>query len=354
MPDIVRVGVIGCGAIAQIMHLPYLQELPQFEIGAVCDLSPSVVETVGNKYGVARRYTDYRALLDQRDLDAVLVANLEHYPVALAALEAGKHVFVEKPMTFNLAEADALVAAAEERRLVLMCGYMKCYDPGYEWALPLLQSMADLRLIRIHDFSGNSIVNREIYDLVQARDVPADIVRASQERIQASMIQAIGAERAHLVDAYSQLLGLASHDAAILRRAFGDPERISFADVFAGRFTVATLDYGANTRCHWECGTIAERKGWDEQLVAYGSERIVEVQFPFPYLRNEATMVNIVEMEGESRVEKRVLASYDEAFKREWRHFYTCVTEGKMPITSGRQARGDLALLIGMIQAVQL
>ena len=54
-----RVGVVGCGQIAQIMHLPFLTELPLFRVTALCDLSPTVVETVGERFAVRARFTDF-------------------------------------------------------------------------------------------------------------------------------------------------------------------------------------------------------------------------------------------------------------------------------------------------------
>lgn len=346
------VGVVGCGQIAQIMHLPYLQELGEFRIGALCDISPHVRNAVGDRYGVARRYADHRDLLALPDIDAVLILTKDHADIAIDAAEAGKHVLVEKPMCFNLAEADRLIAAARRNRVKLMVGYMKCYDPGYEWALTRFRSMQGIRLIRMHDFGGSSAVNREIYDLYLPTDVPQQVLAESEEKVRASMVEAIGADRADLVDAYAQLLGLCSHDASILRRAFGDPDRILYADVYDKRFVLATMSYGAETRCVWECGTSPERKGWDETLSAYSAQQVVEVQFPFPYLRNAATMVNVTEMENGALIQKSVLASYDEAFKREWRHFYRCIVEDQEPITNGEQARADIALLIDIIKAV--
>ena len=68
-----RVGVVGLGEIAQISHMPFLQELPYFEIGAICDLSPTVLEKIGEKYSVSERYTDYQKMVKQDDLDLSLI-----------------------------------------------------------------------------------------------------------------------------------------------------------------------------------------------------------------------------------------------------------------------------------------
>ena len=82
-----RVGVVGCGLIAQIAHLPHLQELSQlFEISAICATSPSRLDHVGQRYNVPKRYLDYRELVEQ-DLDAVFVLTRHHADIAIAAAE---------------------------------------------------------------------------------------------------------------------------------------------------------------------------------------------------------------------------------------------------------------------------
>src|SRR6187397_2394766 len=102
-----RTGVIGCGTVAQIMHLPYLHSLPDlFEIAAISDLSPKLAQAMGEKYGVpaTHRFGDYHQML-RSDIDAVLVLSSgSHAPQVLAAIQAGKHVLVEKPLCFTMRE----------------------------------------------------------------------------------------------------------------------------------------------------------------------------------------------------------------------------------------------------------
>jgi predicted dehydrogenase len=351
---VLRVGVIGCGQIAQIMHLPYLHELPGFEIGAVCDLSAARVEAVGRHYGVERRFTDYRRLLEVRELDAVLVTTRDHAQVSIDAANAGKHVMTEKPIGFNLDEADRVIAAAQQNRVKLMVAYMKRYDPSYEWSLGAFTAMKDVRLIRIHDFGGEFGINNEIYDLFPAPDVPADAGAEEDERMRAAQVAAIGADRAQLQATYNGLLHLCTHDATVLRGAFGDPRAVLYADIYAGPFCVAVLDYGEGRRCVWESGYVRQTTPWDERLTAYGADAIVEVRFPYPYLHNGETVVNVRRMEDGVYVEKNVVASYDEAFKREWRHFHACVTEDRTPLTSGEEGRADVAMLIDVVKAVRV
>ena len=105
----VRIGVVGCGAIAQIQHLPNLTALREaFEVTVVCDRSPALAEAVAKAFHVPAHVTDFRQVLDM-DVEAVLLCHTDpKTEVAVAAFEAGKHVFIEKPMCFSLREADAI------------------------------------------------------------------------------------------------------------------------------------------------------------------------------------------------------------------------------------------------------
>jgi predicted dehydrogenase len=100
-----RIGIVGCGEVTQIMHLPSLNQLAeQFVVTALCDVSDTVLQVVSEQWRVEKRYHEYQELVAQDDVDAVLVANPDayHTEVALAAIAAGKHVLIEKPMCMTL------------------------------------------------------------------------------------------------------------------------------------------------------------------------------------------------------------------------------------------------------------
>src|SRR3954466_12653067 len=141
-----RVGGIGCGLVAQVMHLPNLRELgDRFDVTAVCDLAPGPLEFAGAMFPDARRHTDWEDALVDVDAGLVLTAG-SHAPVAMAAAQAGVHVFVEKPMCFSPAEGEEMVAAARAHGVVLMVGYMKRYDPSYEALAGNLDGMTFARI----------------------------------------------------------------------------------------------------------------------------------------------------------------------------------------------------------------
>ena len=351
MKRILGVGIIGCGQIAQIAHLPYLNELPDFEINAVCDLSEKILSHVSKRFSVNNLFTDYRDLLQQKDIEVVVVSTTDHAEIAIAALNAGKHVLCEKPMAFNLAQCDAMIEAAEQNHVKLMIGYMKRYDPAYQFSLPLIKEITGLRLIRIHDLAGDFQINNQIYDLVTNTDVPKQLLSQAHIKETDAQIAALGGQCADLVNAYSLLLGLCSHDSCVLHEAFGSPTRISKVDLFAENYAVAILEYGQDVRCVWESGLLLQRPAWDESLKVYGENRSLEIEFPFPYLKNAETYVNVNEMERGVNVAKQFRVSFDEAYKREWRHFYECITENKEPLTGGKEGRRDVAFIIDLVKA---
>ena len=349
-----RVGVIGCGQIAQIMHLPYLMELPQFRVPAVCDLSPALVETIGERFGVPARFTDFTDLVNREDVDAVAVLTMEHADAAVAAAEAGKHLFIEKPLGFSLAETERIIEAVERTGVTAMVGYMKRYDPGYEFGAARMQAMNDTRLIRVHDFAADFGMHATLFTLASRDDLSPALLAERRTAIEATLREALGADHAHLSGLYQMLLMLASHDLTILRGAFGAPSGVRYSDAVSPMQLLSVLDYGAGCRCVFEVGIGTDALWWDEHLAAYGMHEMVEITFPNPYVPYAPTVVTIRENEAGSPVRKEIPVSHQEAFRREWLHFFECVREGRQPRTSLADGRADVELAIEMIRAIPI
>ena len=125
----VKVGLVGLGSLAQRGILPHTFQddaREKIEPVAVCDNVPGRAEAVAEKWRWREAYTDYDAMLAHADIEAVFIATPIplHYPQVMAALEAGKHVYVQKSMATTLAEADAIVKLARSKGLKL------CASPG--------------------------------------------------------------------------------------------------------------------------------------------------------------------------------------------------------------------------------
>jgi predicted dehydrogenase len=345
----IRVGVVGCGEIAQISHIPYLMELPYYEVSALCDLSPTVVNEVGEKYNIHNRCTDYMDLV-KMDLDVVLVTNKNHAPPSIAAMENGKHVFVEKPIAFNLRQAGEMIQASRENHVKLLVGYMKRYDPAFDVMKKLISEIDKLHMIRVHEFAGTYMINREIYDLVKASDLDPDTLKDVIKQDQQDLLEDIGKDRVDLLEAHDIMIHLCIHDINALHGLYGLPENILCAELFDKNFVTGMMQFSNGINLMWESGNLVTLVDWDETITFYGSNKSLELKFPFPYLKNAASLINIRENDNNSACNKQITASFDEAYKREWQHFYDCIVHDKRPMTTPDEAREDLAFAVELMR----
>ena len=127
MTRVARIGVIGAGWWAVANHIPVLKSLPDCEIAAVNRLGAAELAEIQKTFGIARGFEDYREMLAQVEMDAVIVStpHVLHFEHATAALAKGCHVLVEKPLTTNAKDARELVAraAAAHREIVIPYGW---------------------------------------------------------------------------------------------------------------------------------------------------------------------------------------------------------------------------------------
>ena len=140
----VRIGIIGCGGIANGKHLPSLSTIDDVERVAFCDLIPERAETAKEKYGApdAKVFTDYKELLKLSDIDVVhvLTPNREHADITIDALHAGKDVMCEKPMEKTAADAYRMCEAAKETGRKLTIGYQHRHKPEAVCAKQAIES----------------------------------------------------------------------------------------------------------------------------------------------------------------------------------------------------------------------
>ncbi len=138
-----KVGVIGVGTISPV-HLNAYQKHPAVEIIAVADVSDANLASVGEQYGVPveNRFKNYKKMLKLKNLQAVSICtpNWLHAPVAVDALNAGKHVLTEKPMAMNVAQAQKMVDAAKKHRRLIQVGHNHRFDKEPMFAKKLIAS----------------------------------------------------------------------------------------------------------------------------------------------------------------------------------------------------------------------
>jgi predicted dehydrogenase len=121
----VRIGLVGCGRAAETRHLPALAKIPGTVVAGLADANPQPLKRVADRFGIKHRYENYRKLLEEPGVDAVAVCvpAPSHAEVAIAAVNAGKHVLIEKPMAATLADSERIMAcAADSPGLKIMVG----------------------------------------------------------------------------------------------------------------------------------------------------------------------------------------------------------------------------------------
>jgi predicted dehydrogenase len=356
-----RIGVIGCGTVAQIMHLPYLYTLPEhFELAALSDLSPQLVQAMGAKYQVPREhhYTDYQQML-QTEIDAVLVCTSgSHAPQVLAAIAANKHVLVEKPLCFTLREADEILVAAAKHNVKVMVAYMKRYDPGYCYAQTVVKEMAGIRYIQINTLHPSEDQYWHIHSLQRFNDVAPEVIGPLLQAQEALLDEAIGkvADSLRFVY-YDVILGSMVHDINALRGLIGEPEEVLYTHLWPeGDRTpsiTTLLRYAGDTRVLFTWTYLAELRDYFEEIALMSSAMRLRIQFPSPFLKHFPTPIVVQQMENGVAVEKRVQASYDEAFRQELIAFHDCIVEDRQPLTGISDGRTDIAILQQILAALE-
>lgn len=136
-----NIGIIGCGKIAQVRHIPEYMDNEKCEVIGYYDRTFSRAETLAKKYG-GNAYKSYEELLEDKDIDtvSVCVANHLHAEITIAALKAGKHVLCEKPMATTLEDCEAMVRASDETGKKLLIGHNQLLTPAHRKAKELIDS----------------------------------------------------------------------------------------------------------------------------------------------------------------------------------------------------------------------
>ena len=347
-----------------MMHLPTLAERPDlFRIAGLADVDRSVLEAVAERYGVEVRTTDYRELLDRKDVEAVLLATSgSHREAALRALQAGKHVLVDKPVGFSLTETEDVARAARRSRGVLMVGYHKRYDPAYRRAREEVRGMRDLRLVEATVLHPDDGAYRTHHALLPPRpysETPEDVTDRAETEATAGPLAGplgetagVGASASQLV-ATSMLWQSLIHDVNAVRGLLGEPEEVLSAHAWRGGLAQTSLTrFPGNVRVLLTWVSLHGLKHYEERLLFASPEKRLTLVFPSPYLRHAPTPLLVQRMEGGELVEERRTVSYEEAFRAELHHFRQCVREGRKPETSIEDALGDARWIQAIARAL--
>jgi predicted dehydrogenase len=351
----VRIGVVGAGMIAQVEHLPNLVSLGElFQLVGVADPSAHVRVAVAERHGIIAVET--LADLLELGLDALLVATPDplHAGTVVAGLDAGLHVFCEKPLCFTEREAAEIIERRDREGLVVQVGYMKRFDPNYEAALDLLPEGGEgLRYISVEVSDPDSWPFVAHRPLLRADDVPAALVEDARVLQRAQVAEALGVavDGAHLRGYADPLMSGVIHT---INAVHGMLERMGIGDgdVVGGHIwsggesaagTVSLLDGAA--AWHFAQVLVPGIAWYGERYVLHFEQTVIEMQFPAPYLNNQQTNLWVRRSEGLRLDTTHVQAGYGEAFVRELEGFHAAVTGAEPVRNTVEQAMRDARLL---------
>jgi len=309
-----RVGVLGAGPIAQFAHLESCVKARNADLFALCDAAPDLLARMGATYEPERRYSDYDAMLADLDVEAVVIAVSDafHVPMAIRALEAGKHVLCEKPLGTNVEEVLRLRDVVRRTGLVLQVGHMKRFDPGLEATRDFIDGEIG-ELLALKAWYCDSTHRYTMTDAVQPLPIRSKNARKPDgdpkaDRARYFML----AHGSHLVDTARFLCGEIDWVRARLSERFG--AYCWFVETGFANGVLGHLDL-----------TVAVRMDWFEGFQLYGENGSVVARTYNPWYYRSSDVEIFSERDATFR---RPLGADGHFFRRQLEGFAATILSG--------------------------
>lgn len=354
----IRLGIIGLGLITQSVHLPNILGplRGRFSVVHVCDLSAGLARAMGEELG-ARYTSDAAAVLADAEVDAVLICTPgAHSEIARQALESGKHVFAEKPYSYDPAIAARDAGFAAEKGLVLQVGYMKMYEPAIAEARRRMQAIGPLRLVRMTVLHPSDERQTDDLGIKRFSDVTQDQLEAARTQNQAEVKAAIAAEAGIDPVLFRNVLhGSVCHQTAVLRALFpkdsvevisghqdapgsqrSEPPKLQLLGRIAG---------GPDWVISWNW--LTHFPDYEEWVEIYGDHGSLRIDLPPPYKKAQLASLTArtVGADGQTLVEHWEPKGAN-AFTQELAAFANSIATGAPVLSDAGGAGRDAAVLL--------
>jgi predicted dehydrogenase len=329
----IRLGYVGCGFMAQHVHLPNFSTLPQCALLAVAEQRPRLARAVASRFAIGKVYSHHSELATDPELDAVAVsANYaQQGEIAADLLRAGKHVFMEKPMAVSIAQGEKILEAAIEGGTRLMVGYMKRFDPGTLLAQATIrdwlrdETKGRLLYVRNHGFGGKWLNGLSRVEPFTSSDEPIEPFDAA--RVLPSWLPSEQATR------YIGYLQQYSHNLNLLRFLLeADQEQkthVESVSLDADGMTGLCVLQLAGIRCTVETAST-KFHSWDEQTQIYFEGGWIKVTAPRFFAKSEFSKVEIYEAGPVPRYSYPLVSSeHDWNYRAEAAHFIAALLTGQ-------------------------
>ncbi len=185
-----KIGVLGAGHLGKI-HIKCIKDIPDYELVGFYDPIPDNAALVAAEHGI-KSFATIEALLEEVDVVDIVTPTLSHYECAAQALHAGKHVFIEKPVTNTTEEAERLIALSAEKGLKMQVGHVERFNPAFTAAKPFLNQPMFIETHRLAQFNPRGLDVPVVLDLmIHDIDVILHAVGSPVKNISASGVAVI-------------------------------------------------------------------------------------------------------------------------------------------------------------------
>ena len=346
MTNPIKVGLIGLGEVAQLMHLPLLADDWRFAIAAVTDVSPSLVDYVATRYGVPMRHASADTLIADPALDAVFILTPDHLHADLLdkAIRSGKHVFIEKPACLTADQLRPILDIPQRPGQIVFVGYMRRFSRPFLELKKRLPAPSDIRHVRIRD-----IIREAPFFVAQTRnifrpsDVPAELIAEGRSRTQAMLRSVMGEDcQPDALRAYQVLTGLSSHSFSAMRDLLGKPRGCSYAVQHNGETVMAVFDYGHFSALYE--AVIDDVSRFDAGIEVLTQRQHFRLNYDTPYIRNLPTRLEITTSSDTETGTEIIGPVYEDPFRIELNAFHDSVVTGTPSRTTLADSMEDLLL----------
>lgn len=190
MSNKIKIGVWGGGHLGKI-HLRLLKSIPGFDVVGFYDISPEVRKEVSDLLDV-KAYDNSDALMHEIDCADIVTPTLFHFEYAAAALRKFKHVFIEKPFTENVKEAQILLDLAHEAKVLVQVGHVERFNPAFQAAFPYLNKIGFIEGHRLAQFNPRGTDVSVVQDLmIHDIDIVLSVVKSNVRKIYANGVSIV-------------------------------------------------------------------------------------------------------------------------------------------------------------------
>lgn len=359
----IKVGFIGVGGIAQLSHLPLMWDLPDlYKIEAITDISPSLCKYISEKYNVKKIYSNADDLIADKEIDAVIVLTPDplHYTYTLKAIEAGKHVFIEKPLAMNSRDIRGLIEAEKKHpESIVMVGYMRRFSPAFLKAKELLEEYnKPIEYIRFRD-----IICEGFFYIGQTRytkrsrtlsDVPSNAFKEIADMKYQQHSVALGEDATELQrNAYQMLLGLGCHSFSAVRELVGLPKEVKAVLTSKnGTHFVSLLQYDGFIGTY-EMVNDQNVVQFDAAIEIFQGDRKIKIKYDTPYIRYLPSCLEVIDSTRSDTKTTIYGPDYHDCFANELIYFHDCIKNHNKPKTSLYDSLQDIELFEKMARMVK-